>query len=358
MPSIGLLTRIRQTPLVSTLKLNWVPIRRHIGDTRVLVADPNHPNTLYLGTGPQSLGACAEIFKSTDGGAKWVRTGALPPSFVPTAIVFDQKNTIYVSAEFGGIIKSTDAGQSWIHIESTGLPGGAKAQVWDLAVDPYDSSTLFAATPLGGAYKSMDSGISWNRMALPLSPSTIAVDPAKRSTLYAVFREPGPGVFKSHDAGARWNPINNGLPQIRPYVFVSSIALNPTNTDVIYATTHDGIFKSTTAGAYWVPTSTRPQKPLQAFLLTVAGQDPLTIYALGTDGVYITRDGARSWQRARKGTSRDSRRHTLVVSDPETVFVVQSGSPIELARPFKTSDSGKTWFDLSKGISSSKVAFK
>jgi photosystem II stability/assembly factor-like uncharacterized protein len=356
MPSFGILTRIRQSALVSTL--NWVPLRRHIGDTRVLVADSNHPNTLYLGTGPRQSGACAEIFKSTDGGAKWVRTGVLPPYFVPTAIVFDQGNTIYVSAEFGGIVKSMDGGQSWIHIESTGLPGGARAQVWDLAADPYDSSTLFAATPLGGAYKSMDCGISWNRMALPLSPSTIAVDPAKRSTLYAVFQEPGPGVFKSHDAGARWNPINNGLPQIRPYVFVSSIALNPTDTDVIYATTHDGIFKSTTAGAYWVPAGARRHKPLQAFLLTVAWQDPLTIYALGTDGVYITRDGAKSWQRARKGTSLESRRHSLVVSDPKTAFVVQSDSPIEVARPFKTSDSGKTWSDLSKGISSSKVAFK
>jgi len=342
MPSFRLLTAVRQTALLFAVD--------RVVDARVLAADPGDPNTLYLGTGTPDSGGRAEIFKSTNAGANWVRTGALPPFFVPSAIVFDNQSAIYVSGEFGGIIKSTDGGENWIHLETTGMPGEARAQVWDLAIDPYDSSTLFATTPLGGAYKSVDSGVSWARMALPISPSTIAVDPAKRSTVYAVFEEPGPGVFKSSDAGARWVPINNGLPQISPYVFVSSIALNPTDTDVIYATTHAGIFKSTTAGARWIPASTHLHKPLRAFSLTVSGQDPLTIYALGANGLYVTNDGAKSWQPARKGSSPQGRHHSLIVVDPKTVFVVQSDSRIETARPFKTCDGGKTWSDISKKI--------
>ena len=66
---------------------------------------------------------------------------------------------------------------------------------------------------------------------------SLAIDPANTQIIYAGT---GNGVFKSTDGGANWSQINNGLPE---YTDVRSLAIDPANTQLIYAGTEGGVFK-------------------------------------------------------------------------------------------------------------------
>ena len=101
------------------------------------------------------------------------------------------------------------------------------------------------------------------------------------------------GVYKSTDGGASWSQINSGL----MYTTIYSLAIDPVNTQTIYAGTNDfdglfNIFKSTNGGANWgqfnfgLPTDTGP------YSLSIDPNDTQTVYA-GTygNGVFKSTDG-------------------------------------------------------------------
>ena len=80
-------------------------------------------------------------------------------------------------------------------------------------------------------------------------------------------------------------------------MFVFSVAINPVDSNVMYASTAKGMFRSTDRGVNWQadkPNSSNPQFFL--CLETVPG-DESTVYGLANDGVYISTDKAQSWGR-------------------------------------------------------------
>jgi photosystem II stability/assembly factor-like uncharacterized protein len=93
------------------------------------------------------------------------------------------------------------------------------------------------------------------------------------------------GVWKTTDSGVSWAPLSDGWPELA----VSSLAVDPTNTNVIYAGTGDydgylgvghGIMKSTDGGVTWnkiTPTgATDPQN-------TATGMDGFAVSAILID---------------------------------------------------------------------------
>src|SRR5207247_1808037 len=60
------------------------------------------------------------------------------------------------------------------------------------------------------------------------------------------------GVFKSVDGGETWQAVNTGLFRGFPKVFLTSLAIDPTNPSILYVGTREaGIFKSTDGGGAW-----------------------------------------------------------------------------------------------------------
>ncbi|MBO9362486.1 MAG: hypothetical protein J7452_09815, partial [Thermoflexus sp.] len=76
--------------------------------------------------------------------------------------------------------------------------------------------------------------------------SALAIDPRNSNTLYAGTL--GGGVFKSTDGGGSWSAFNDGL----THLFVYALAIDPANPDTLYAGTWGGgVFKSTDGGGSW-----------------------------------------------------------------------------------------------------------
>ncbi len=226
-----------------------------------LALDKNSPEDARI-----LYAACYEkgVYKTTNGGANWfaVNNGlGMGSNKLINKIVIDpnDSNILYAGFEsetdeettMGGLFKSTDAGQSWIRID-TDLP---QINVRDIIIDPNDSQTIYTAVAsgynhsegiyyYGGVYKSIDGGSSWENLntdfgdGFNLEISSIALSPANSAVIYATTTDSpfhdqssGRGIFKSTNSGNDWTAVNTGLSLLN----FSSITIDPLNPYLLYA---------------------------------------------------------------------------------------------------------------------------
>src|SRR5712691_10763569 len=129
-----------------------------------------------------------------------------------------------VAAPVGALLTKVCTASMWVH--------------WRLTLE-MRTSTQGADS---GTFNSADNGGSW----APGDFYPLAFDLRNPNTIYA--RVVGhDGVSKSTDGGATWISVNTGL---NNYVNVSVLAIDPSNSEVIYAGT-DGVFKSSDGGGSW-----------------------------------------------------------------------------------------------------------
>src|SRR2546423_12308312 len=112
-------------------------------NVNALIADPSSPSTVYAQTtrGLGGPGGPPALFKTTDAGGTWRMVSSIG-SVITLAIDPGNSSTLY-AATLQGVLKSTNAGASWIDV-SKGLPDGL---VTRLAIDPVTPSTLYAIVP-------------------------------------------------------------------------------------------------------------------------------------------------------------------------------------------------------------------
>ncbi len=272
-----------------------------------VVVDPTDPSTMYATTG-------VGLLKSSDGSATWGATGLVGSGF-SLAIAPTTPATLYATAFPRGLLKSTDGGMTWRPADA-GLSGASLP-----AVSPSAPTTLYTVAA-GGLFKSTNSGDSWMPLTNPASPDTrfgaLAVDPKTSSTLYVATFDAPTRIFKTADGGTTWKLINEGLGLVFPAAPVGPVfAIDPVNTQTLYAVTNVGIVKSRNGGESWFPSDAGIQRH-QVLDLAIDPAIPTTIYAgihgcpilsggeassfagptshgLGGDGVYRSIDGGASW---------------------------------------------------------------
>ena len=176
----------------------------------------------------------------------------------------------------------------------------------------------------------------WVLMNTGLTSTSVvsfAIDPTNTQTIYAGTYDSG--VFKSTNGGTSWSAINTGLTNLN----VNSLVIDPTNTSTIYVGAHagihnDGVFKSTNGGTNWTNTG-----------LTDTGVDSLvidptntqTIYA-GTygSGVLKSTDGGTNWTNTGLTSSIVSR----LAIDPTNTQTIYAGTSDGV---YKSTDGGENW---------------
>jgi len=147
---------------------------------------------------------------------------------------------------------------SWANGNSGYNPGNGRINA--ITVDPNNNNIIYACAASGGVWKSIDAGQTWNTTTddmTILGTSDIAINPQNSNILYLgtgdrdCFDTYGIGVLKSTDAGATWQPTGlfNNNPNIS-YI-INCLAINPENTEIIYAGTSNGLFRSNNAGIEW-----------------------------------------------------------------------------------------------------------
>jgi photosystem II stability/assembly factor-like uncharacterized protein len=297
--------------------------------------------------------------------ARWLGPGTMSGRITAIEGVNADSKTLYVGSAGGGVWKSTNAGASFKPIfDKYCMSIGA------IAVDQSNPSTVFVGTgesnmrntvSVGdGLYKSVDAGDNWNKVGLDSTEhiAKILIDPKNPGNIYAAV--PGPlwsdskhrGVYKSTDGGDTWSKVF----YINEKTGCADIALDPTNPNIVYATTWEfrrfpyafnsggkssGMWKSVDGGKNWKElTNGLPSKPFGRIALTLAPSAPQNMIAIveaKETGLYISSDGGETWK---------SQSATLnVVSRPFyfSCLVIDPKDPKRVYRPgfgFSYSDDG------------------
>ena len=179
--------------------------------------------------------------------------------------------------------------------------------------------------------------------------NTIIKDPNNPQTLYV--GAPAGGIWKSTDDGVNWTPLSDNLPQIG----VSGIAIDPTDSNIIYISTGDddagdsysvGVMKSTDAGQTWNTTGltylyTNRETTSEIFI------DPTNnnhIWVASTEGLQKSEDGGDTWEIKQDGNIVDFRLHPNY-SDTSIIYAV--GYKNNNSKFYLSTDKGETFSEIS-----------
>jgi len=246
-------------------------------------------------------GGDAGVFISTDNGLNWTRNNAGLPNTNPNvkAIAVDGfSNTVYAGTPTGLFRKSNGAPTS------TWTPAKNNISVNDLAIDPRINSqpAIYAATALNGVFKSTDGGNNWTPKISGLSGkgmsiNSLVIDASAPDTLYAGTPI---GVFKTLNGGDTWVLKNAGLTDAggNPLAIVDLLLTTPAT---LYAAARDdvfgaGVFKSVNGGDHWVkPYTDMTPNPLNVNVLAVDPQNTNIIYAGTYGGILKSTSGGALW---------------------------------------------------------------
>ena len=226
--------------------------------------------------------------------------------------------------------------------------------------DPQNDAIVYAGTPAGGIWKSTDTGLSWETMSdnLPqIGVSGIAIDPTNSNIIYITTGDddaadtPSAGVFKSIDAGMTWQETGlnpNTIPTSLPVFLMNDIYISATNTNVLWAASSHGLYKSTDAGATWNVTLVGDVKDVK-----IKPGDDTVIYAVTQIGsseseFFKSVDGGETFTQKSTGLPESSGRFVIDVTPANASYVYllsakSRSNAYAFEGVYKSTDFGETF---------------
>lgn len=357
---------------------SWRQINNGLGNLYIgyLTMAPADHRTLYAATGnyPEArLDAHSGLFVTHDAGDSWSQLLAeLYFPFTVVRISTQNPNVVYAGTE-KSIFRSRDGGTKWDEFgkgDNTFGPPGVRAGIpIDLTIDPRDSDHIYVNNYLGGVFQSHDGGKTWRDSSKGYSGAELrdlAQSSSEPNRLYVVGRS---GPFQSADGGRSWEGIR--YPEILGVAEWYAIEASPNKETLLL--TDDGrgiVFRSTSGGRNWHEVFHHPAglgdigKRHGFKALRFAPSDPNVIYAGmcftlivinyqrrndPSYGVYVSRDGGRTWQEKNTGLRGASALniHDIAVHPqrPGTAYAATHDSGV-----FMTTDFGETWVQRIDGF--------
>src|SRR6266540_4769290 len=250
------------------------------------------------------------------------------------------KITLFVGSASGGVWKSDDSGTRYRPI----FDEQAVQSIGAIALDPKNSKNVWVGTgeswtrnsvSIGdGIYKSTDGGETWTHSGLEKSEriAKIAVSPKSSDTVFVAVPgalwsdSPDRGLYKTADGGKTWKQVLKG-PNLS--TGCTAIAIDPTNPDVMLASTWDfrrkgweyrsggesptapsasGLFRSADGGNTWTEITAEankgfPKKPYGRIAVAIAPSNPKRVYAFvesPNSALFVSDDGGMTWEKRDK----------------------------------------------------------
>src|SRR4051812_18653432 len=333
---------------------NWFSLGPPGGDVFDAAASTVDSNIVLAGLAPGgSFGGT--LYRSTDGGSSWSEVPPLDGISV-FDIEFAADGTVYLGTQ-DSVRESTDGGLSWATLN---LGIGANDQTFDVALDPENSSILWAgiADAAGSqpvnVMRSTDGGGTWeNRtppLAAPISCRGIAVDPSDSNTVIAVFGGDfvGGQVWTTTDGGDSWIDRSAGLPgnPLNAVVYDGTRLL--VGGGLLFGSQSVGLYESPDLGVTWNPLHDGTWPVLVVEDIAVDPNDTETIFAaIDGGGVNRTTDGGATWQIGIGDTQMLAGRSVRFrPGNSQELFLGTSSLAV-----FRSTDSGETFVQSSEGIS-------
>ncbi len=272
-------------------------------------------------------------------------------------------------------LSKTFHGLEWRNIGP--FRGGRSNAVVGVLNDPM---TYYFGSVGGGVFKTTDAGLSWKNisdgyfktgsvgaMAIAESDQNIIYVGMGEHAVRGVMTSHGDGMYKSMDAGKTWTHI--GLDKSR---HIAEIRIHPTNPDVVYvavqgavhnASEDRGVYKSEDGGATWTKILYVDENTGAADL-SMDVTNPRVLYAGMWDhrrypwqvksggagsGLHKSTDGGKTWTKLEKGLPEELGKVAIDVSpaNPDRVFANIEAEG-EKGGVYRSDDGGMSWTQTSK----------
>ncbi len=294
-----------------------------------LAVSPTNKNEIYVGG--------INIWKSLDAGANWELCSHWASSgsekYVHAdqhTLVFNPINNTLIAGHDGGISEYSASRKQW-HLISEGINvlqfyrmGASALQKnfvvagaqdigtlmtknnqsmqtvmggdgMECAVDYKNDNTLYYELYYGNLKKSVDGGRSYNDIRPTKTDSgawltPFVLHPTDHNTLLIGYHD----IYKTTDAGKNWTKISENL---STNVFLSFIAVAPSNPDVIYTGTPHTYYKTENGGATWKQMYSTATTELTYIVVKENNADIAWFSHSGYSGqsVFMTTDGGKTF---------------------------------------------------------------
>jgi len=283
--------------------------------------DPTNPLVVWVGTGEnnsqRSVSYGDGVYKSTDGGNSWKNVGLKASEHIAKILVDPRDGNVVYAAAQGplwaaggdrGLYKTTDGGKVWKQV----LAAGEYTGVTDVVMDPRNPDVLFAAT--------------YQRF---------------RRVWTLIDGGPESALWKSTDAGATWEKLENGLP--KEEMGRIGLAISPVDPDVVYAIIEaankaGGFFRSADGGGSFEKMSDEVSGSPQYYQEIVADpKDVDRVYSMDT-WMQVTDDGGKTFRKVGE-RAKHVDNHSLWI-DPDFTEHLIAGCD---GGVYESWDRGATW---------------
>ena len=244
-----------------------------------------------------------------------------------------------------------------------------------------DPMTYYMGTTGGGLWKTTDAGQHWQNVSDGFfktgSVGAVAVSESSPNVVYVgmgehaprgVMTSHGDGVYKSTDAGKTWKHM--GLAETQ---HISRVVIHPTNPDIVYIAAQGalhapnpdrGIFKSIDGGASWEKVLFVDEKT-GCSELSMDMNNPQVLYAAMWEhqrvpwkvisggpgsGLHKSSDGGKTWKKIHKGLPAEKGKMAIAVSrsNSDKVYaLIESDTQKDKSGLFVSNNAGDSWSKVS-----------
>jgi len=270
-----------------------------------LAVDPADPETVFVGLRENG------VRRSVDGGRTWTDC-KLPDPAVFSLAVSAADGAVYAGTEPSRLFRSDDGGESWSELDALlELPSQPSwsfpprpwtSHVRWIAPSPHDPGLLLVGIELGGLMRSSDGGQSWqdHRPGAQRDVHSLAWHPHTPGRAYEAG---GGGAAFSTDAGENWQPADEGLD--RHYSW--SVTVDPSDPDCWYVSASTGPYAAhgrgdpqariyrRRDGEPWRPLAGGLPEPLSAMPYALVATDGRLVAGLADGQLWESPDRGDSW---------------------------------------------------------------
>ena len=234
---------------------------------------------------------------------------------------------------------------------TTSIPsgGGGAGRVNFVRFDPTASTTIYVGSPGGGLWKSTNSGTTWStgtdNLAV-IGTSDIAINPTNTLIQYLATGDGEAqdtysiGVLKTTNGGTTWLPtgltwaVTNGRT-------ISKLIINPQNPNTLFAATSNGVYRTRNAGTAWTQIATAVANIKD---IEFKPGDTTTIYACSTTLFYLSTNAGTSFVTTSTGLPAAASCSRLAIgvtaANPAYVYVLAANTAFGFQGLYRSVNSG------------------